>query len=202
MKKKYLLILAIGTLIIIGNSGCSSTESFTSRNINVNNRDIQQEYLSLEVKVDFNTQVSATSKILHDSKRSALEESYYNCLKSNNIDVVVDPIYKITKYPIFAPREGEKSSVIKVQYKAEIYGYGGKYIKTSTVNEEIGDLKEVNLDDVIKYKLITDPNFSNSYNKAPQIIFPEFNGVTPSVEPEKNKKSSKHHLSRYLNLAK
>ena len=53
-------------------------------------------------------------------RQDALDEAYYNCLTQNDIDIVIHPIYKLTKikFPIFT---------FLNKYRFEIYGYSGYF---------------------------------------------------------------------------
>jgi uncharacterized protein YjgD (DUF1641 family) len=51
--------------------------------------------VGVELKVDENKVVQATSTKRHASPQDAKDEAYYNAIVNNNIHVLVDPIYKI-----------------------------------------------------------------------------------------------------------
>ncbi|MEY4604806.1 MAG: hypothetical protein RIT43_2098 [Bacteroidota bacterium] len=75
--------------------------------------------VGVELKVDENKVVQASSNKRHASPQDAKDEAYYNAIVNNNIHVLVDPIYKIqtsAKILIF----GGKST-------ATVTGFAGYY---------------------------------------------------------------------------
>lgn len=152
-------------LIVIFAVSCKSV-SYVPRSIDIVREDAKQGALNAELKVDLNQKVSGTSD-MQESKKSALISAYHNCITNNNIDVVVDPIIKLTKYSVFTSRSlknnDENSKWWVTQFKAEITGYAGKYVKIESDNEEVKKFDNIDMNSVIKYKMITDPDFHKSY---------------------------------------
>jgi len=152
-------------LIVIFAVSCKSV-SYVPRSIDIVREDAKQGALNAELKVDLNQKVSGTSD-MQESKKSALISAYHNCITNNNIDVVVDPIIKLTKYSVFTSRSlknnDENSKWWVTQFKAEITGYAGKYVKVESDNEEVKKFDNIDMNSVIKYKMITDPDFHKSY---------------------------------------
>lgn len=75
--------------------------------------------IGVELKVDENKVIQATSNKRHASPQDAKDEAYYNAIVNNNCHVLVDPIYKIqtsAKILIF----GGKST-------ATVTGFAGYY---------------------------------------------------------------------------
>ena len=81
----------------------------------------------VDVDIDLNKKVTAASQN-HASKQDALDEAYYNCITLNDIDIVVDPIYKLTKIKI------PFLSFLN-KYRYEIQGYAGYYENPITKTE-------------------------------------------------------------------
>lgn len=88
----------------------------------------------VDVDIDLNKKVTASSQN-HADKQDALDEAYYNCITQNDIDIVIHPIYKLTKikFPIFT---------FLNKYRYEIHGYSG-YYKNPTTKTEWENTKEV-----------------------------------------------------------
>ena len=152
-------------LIIFIAVSCKSV-TYVPRSIDIVREDAKQGALNAELKVDLNQKVSGASD-MQESKKSALISAYHNCITTNNIDVVVDPIIKLTKYSVFTSRSlknnDENSKWWVTQFKAEITGYAGKYVKIESDNEEVKKFDNIDMNSVIKYKMITDPDFHKSY---------------------------------------
>ncbi len=158
---KLLFILLLTVIIAVS---CKSV-SYVPRTIDIVREDAKQGALNAELKVDLTQKVSASSD-LQESKKDALINAYHNCITNNNIDVVVDPIFKLTKYSIFSSKKMKNSENAKwwtPQFKAEITGFAGKYVKVETESEQVKKYDNIDMNSVIKYKMITDPEFHKSY---------------------------------------
>lgn len=158
-------LMSLLLLIIFIAVSCKSV-TYVPRSIDIVREDAKQGALNAELKVDLNQKVSGASD-MQESKKSALISAYHNCITNNNIDVVVDPIIKLTKYSVFSSRSmknnDENSKWWVAQFKAEIIGYAGKYVKIESDNEEVKKFDNIDMNSVIKYKMITDPDFYKSY---------------------------------------
>ncbi len=136
-----------------------------SRGIDVNLYNAKQVPENAELKVNLDQKVSGVSD-MQDTKKAAMQSAYYNCITQNNIDVVVDPIVKLTKYSTFTSRSVKNTENAKwwiPQYKAEILGYGGTYVKFEKDADQVKKYDNINMESIVKYKLITDPTFHKSY---------------------------------------
>ncbi len=195
MKRKQLFFYLFAISLFA--TSCKSTYNYTSRIIEVNKKNIHQEENKADIEVDFTKTVKGESS-LQDSKNNAQQEAGHNCIKTNGIDIVVDPIYKITTYP----------NLFDTKYKAEITGYAG-YFKNN--RSKIGDVKlfdTLDFNNIIKYKLINDPGFSKDYFqkdiKEKIIIVPGgSSGNLPdqsqSLKNDENQNYIKNDLSLDLN---
>ena len=157
-------LLSLLLLIVMVAASCKSV-SYMSRSIDIERENARQETLGAELKVDLNNKVTAASD-MQDTKKDAVIHAYYNCISNNNIDVVVDPIVKITRFSVFATAASKKAANAKwwkVQYHAEINGYGGKYVKLETDLDKIKKFDNIDMNSVVKFKLMTDPDFYKSY---------------------------------------
>ena len=174
MRQFRLMFILLLTIVLA--VSCKSV-SYVPRSIDIAREDAKQNALNAELKVDLNQKVSGTSD-MQDSKKSAIISAYHNCITTNNIDVVVDPIVKLTKYSVFSSRSvknnAENAKWWVTQFKAEIIGYSGKYVKIESDNDEVKKFDNIDMNSVIKYKLITDPEFHKSYynnQKSNNVIF-------------------------------
>lgn len=162
MQKGKLLFLLLLTVIVA--VSCKSV-SYMPRSVDINRNDADQTPLNAELSVNLNQKVTAVSD-MQESKKAAISSAYYNCIKANDIDVVVDPIIKITKYSVFVSRDTKNANNAKwwvPQYKAEILGYGGKYVKVETTPEQIGQFERIDMNTIVKYKMVTSPDFYKSF---------------------------------------
>jgi len=80
----------------------------------------------VDIDIDLTKKVTASSQN-HPNADDAMNEAYYNCILSNNIDIVVDPIYKRTniEYPLL-------KLLIPNKYRYEIHGFAGYYKNPET----------------------------------------------------------------------
>lgn len=138
--KKILIIIVLGLFL----NSCSSSR-YTYRETDIQNRSIIANDVVVDVKVDLNKKIQATS-----TKRNSVElaksEAYYNAITQNNIDIVVDPIFEINtsdKFLFF----GGKSTV-------KLSGFGGSYINARNKIEAIKELKSVDTLDIHKFNNI------------------------------------------------
>ncbi|MCQ2324435.1 MAG: hypothetical protein MJZ53_06310 [Paludibacteraceae bacterium] len=144
-KTNFVVVCMLSLLM----TGCT-TYSYTSRSAAIRGTEISSRSLGAEINVDFSRKVTATSdpQIL---KADAINEAQYKCINENNIDVVVDPIYKI-----------EFNMFHKKAYKATVVGYAGTYKQVPTGVDAVVE-KNYNIEDIEKYKLINDPSFYQYY---------------------------------------
>lgn len=162
MQKGKLFVLLLLIAIIV--ASCKSV-SYMSRSVDINRNDANQTPMNAELSVNLNQKVTAVSD-MQETKKAAISSAYYNCIKANDIDVVVDPIIKITKYSVFVSRDTENANNAKwwvPQYKAEILGYGGKYVKIETTVDQVNQFEHTDMNTIVKYKMVTSPDFYKSY---------------------------------------
>ena len=144
MKKYSFILLLLGIAL----SSCSSYQ-YTARQTNVQRRDINTSEKMAGIDVDYTRQVIATSDF-QLTRQSAIQEAEYICIQQSKVDVIVDPIVKIEYNPIR----------LKKRYKATITGYAGMYKNEPTTLEKS---KDYTLEEIEKYKLLTDPTFPQYY---------------------------------------
>lgn len=148
INKFFMGIIAVGTLSMFLTS--CTTYSYTSRSTSINQNAMNSKSLGAEVDVDFSRKVTATSEA-QVLKIDAINEAQYRCITENNIDVVVDPIYKV-----------EFNMFQKKAYKVTVVGYAGTYKQVPTGIDAVVE-KNYKVEDIEKYKLITDPSFYKYY---------------------------------------
>lgn len=146
--KKNLIILAVVGIMILASS-CSSVNSFTSRQIDVERYNIQATPLVVDVRMDLSKKISIEKVFKNktlgklNAKESAMEATRYECINSNNIDIIVDPIYKVVL-------EKKKTTV-------SLTGYAGYYENPRTVTKDIENYKNTDMEGVKKYFMINFP---------------------------------------------
>ena len=144
MKKINFILLLLGIAL----SSCS-TYQYTARQTNVHRRAIDTHEQMAGIDVNYGKQVTATSDF-QLTRQDAVQEAEYICIQQSKIDVIVDPIIKVEYNPFR----------IKTRYRATITGYAGTYKEEPTVLEKS---KEYTLEEIEKYKLLTDPTFPQYY---------------------------------------
>lgn len=145
MKKSIIYVLMLAGIVC---SSCS-TYQYTSRHVDVLRRSIRTSDQMAGIDVNFDKHVTATSDY-QLTRKDAIEQAEFMCIENSKIDVVVDPIVKVEYNPFKA----------KMRYKATIVGFSGTYKPAPTVLDKS---KEYTLEDIEKYKLLTDPNFPQYY---------------------------------------
>ena len=130
-----------------------TTYQYTARQTEINNRQMDTKVQRAAIQVDYNHQVTATSNY-QITRRDAINEAEFNCIRDEKIDVVVDPIYKIEFNPF----------KFKKNYRATIIGFAGKYEEKENLLDES---KKYTIEDIEKYKLLYDPSFLPYYYQQP-----------------------------------
>lgn len=185
--RRVKLLLAF-LLLLIAAASCKSV-AYLSRGIDINLQDAKQEALNAELKTDLNKKVTATSD-MQDTKKGAIMHAYYKCIIGNDIDVVVDPIVQITRYSVFTSasvKGADNAKWWRPQFKAEIYGYGGKYVKFESETEQVQKFDGIDMNSVLKYKLITDPDFYKFYynnQKSNNVFFNNTGSRMPASQSD------------------
>ena len=87
----------LGAIVFVSlmTSSCSSFKH-SHRLSQIPEKNIQiADKVGVELRIDENKVIQATSNKKHASPQDAKDEAYYNAIVNNNIHVLVDPIYKI-----------------------------------------------------------------------------------------------------------
>ena len=98
----------------------------------------------------------------------------YNTIVNNNIDVLVDPIYKI-EYKFG-------------QYKASLTGYAGYYVNSRTIYEDMEQLRLYSHDDIEKYLILHQPEVLKYMNSKGDVVN-IYQGKIDSKDEESNSKT-------------
>ena len=139
MKKINLILVAAVALIA---TSCT-TYSYTTRSIKINKQNFDATSAFVDIVPDYSRRIMAESG-KHKTSSAAQEEARFNAIVENNIDVLVDPIYKVTK-------SGKK-------YTAQVVGFAGFYKNNRNFYEDLERLKNVDLKEIEKYLLLKDPS--------------------------------------------
>ena len=149
----------LATLLLSSCGVFTGSTTYSDRTRYVTGSTIKERAKSTEVDVDFSRRVTSVSS-WQASKSAARAEAVHQAIVENQIDVVVDPIWKYTYSPMFN-REG--GAPWQPRYKAELVGYAGMYKNAVSFQEELEQLKDVDMETIEKYRLLNDPSFPEVY---------------------------------------
>lgn len=145
---------------------CScSTYRYTSRQVAVENHDIVASPTVVDVAVDYANRVTATSRRCK-TVAEALQEAKYKAIMNNNIDIIVDMIYKSEK------RGGK--------YRVTVTGFAGYYKNSRTLFDDIRRLGAVKKEDVEKYLMLHNPEVLEYMYQKDDIVKIYHNENVPS----------------------
>lgn len=160
--KKIILPLAILGIVI---TSCSSTQ-YTYRSSDISNQSIIANQAVVDIALNVKNKLESTSS-KRNTPNEAMDEAYYKAITTNNIDIVVDPIFEvITSDKILF--WGGKST-------AKLTGFGAKFENSRSKIDAIKELKSVDTSDVKKFNAIY-------YNSS--------KGINNSSNSTSNKKST------------
>lgn len=157
MKKNIISIVVIAVFAVMAFSSCK-TVSYQARGINIDKQTVESTPTIVDVRVDMSKRVFyhdedfvkyPQSKGQSQTEELALNAAKYACITRNNIDILVDPVYKITF-------KGNKKA------KIEITGLAGYYENARTLFQDIKSLEKFSMDDVKKYIIFNNPNLIKS----------------------------------------
>tara|TARA_Y100000385_G_C13036070_1_gene613062 strand:+ start:516 stop:1160 length:645 start_codon:yes stop_codon:yes gene_type:complete len=199
MKKFKIFFLAVSTAFVV--TSCS-TYKHSHRLSAVPNSTIGVTPTVVDVAADFERQVSGRSDQKTNSVQDAKDNAYYNAIVDNEIDVLVDPIYrvKVTK------------GLFKTTATAEVTGFAGEFVnprtlsasETETYNNKIEALKKfVSIEEMVNEDKTTSVitnccggddcgSSTQTFGSAPALI-DQFNNLysgTPVMNTTISKKGS------------
>jgi len=141
---KPVLYVALGLSVI----SCKSFQH-THRLVDVDRKQSVSAELQVDVEIspDFTKRIKGQSNKLHKAVQLAKDEAYYNAIIDNEVDVLVAPIYSVTKTKRILFVFGGKA-------EATVYGYAGTYkMKTKAEKDEASVKKTPCGDDCFDKKL-------------------------------------------------
>ncbi len=136
------ITLLFGLVLLFTSCG---TYQFSSRRIDVAHSPIQVTPLVADMKVDFSKKITTYSSWMKTASE-ARGDAYLKAITENNIDVLVDPIYKIESKPrfiIFFPRS-----------QATVYGFAGTYENPRGKLSLINEFSSVEKENIEKYNMV------------------------------------------------
>jgi hypothetical protein len=139
-------------------SGCSSYQ-YTARQTNVIRENITMSPTIVDVRPDYEKRIEVTSNWCKTEKE-AMDECRYSAIINNQIDVVVDPIFKVERRKGHGPKK----------YKATLTGFAGYYTNSRTLFEDIERLKNFSREDIEKYLILQNPEVLKYMNKQGDVV--------------------------------
>jgi len=140
MKKNILITMSLTIAFL---TSCNSYQ-YSYRTTDIQ-RSIKSTPVVCEMKVDLTKKIECSSD-KQISPNLAISNAYYKAITENNVDVIVDAVYKVktqSKILFF----GGKST-------ATIVGYGAKYINSKPITSTLQELNKIDTTDVKKFNMI------------------------------------------------
>lgn len=154
--KKILLYNIFAVALIL--SSCS-TYQYTSRQTNVNRMNITMAPTIVDVRTDYAKRIEVNSNWCKTEKE-AMDECRYSAIINNQIDVVVDPIFKVERRKAQGPKK----------YKATLTGFAGYYVNSRTLFEDIEKMKNFSREDIEKYLILHNPEVLKYINTQGDVV--------------------------------
>ena len=150
MKRKLLILIAVAIAF------CScSTYRYTSRETYIENQNIKATPTVVDLRVDYGRHIIETSRRCK-TPEDALSEAKFNAVVNNNIDVLVDMVYKMEKR--------------LRKYQATVFGYAGYFKNSRSLYEDIKLLENIDKEDVEKYIIIHNPEALKYINQKGDVV--------------------------------
>ena len=152
MNKKVFTIIAFAICFVMAFSSCK-TVSYQARGIDIDLKTVEMSTTMVDVRVDMDKRITyhdddfvkyAQAKGQKEIERLALNAAKYECIIRNHIDILVDPVYKITF-------KGKNKA------KIEITGLAGYYENARSLYQDVNSLKNFSMDEVKKYIIFNNP---------------------------------------------
>lgn len=167
MKNHSIIIIIAAIALCFGFNSCKSVY-YQSRGVAIQNQDIVSTPTVVDIQVDLTKRitysdahyVSYPSSSKEQTEQLALNAARYNCIVNNNIDVLVDPVYKISFKKGFT------------KAKIELTGYAGYYQNPRTLYDDVNSLQKFSMDDIKKYILFNNPTLLQNETSPINISFP------------------------------
>ena len=135
--KNIFKILAVGLgLVTIGSTTSCSSYKHSYRLSEIPEKSVViADKICVELRVDENKVIQASSAKRHKSPTDAKNEAYYNAIVNNNIHVLVDPIYKTQTSARILIFGGKSTSTVT--------GFAGYYENPRSFKEVKDELEDI-----------------------------------------------------------
>ena len=107
-----ILSVVLGLLLVVSTSSCSSSKHSHRISQIPEKSVVIADKIGVELRVDENKIIKASTSRSHKSAEDAKNEAYYNAITNNNIHVLVDPIYKTITGPKILIFGGKSTSTV------------------------------------------------------------------------------------------
>lgn len=154
--KKILLCNIFAVALIL--SSCS-TYQYTSRQTNIDRMNVTMAPTIVDVRPDYAKRIEVISNWCKTEKE-AMDECRYNAIINNQIDIVVDPIFKVERRKAQGPKK----------YKATLTGFAGYYVNSRTLFEDIEKMKNFSREDIEKYLILHNPEVLKYINTQGDVV--------------------------------
>lgn len=167
--KKILSIAIVSFFAVVAFSSCK-TISYQARSLEIKDQAVVTTPTMVDVRVDVNKRVNYSdpdfvrypSSKIKNTEEMALTAAKYKCIVENKIDVLVDPVYKITF-------KGKKKA------KVELTGLAGYYENARSMYNDVNSLKDFKMEDVQKFILFNNPELMQPVGAPVNITVPPAN---------------------------
>jgi hypothetical protein len=123
---KNVLLVAIAAVFML--SSCVSMKhSYRTQDVNRSSIGVADNYVA-DLDIDFKTVLKGETTRNHKSEAQAKQEAYYQAIVSNNVHVLVDPIYSVSAT--------KRWFGLLTTSTAKVVGFGAKYVNPRTANSD------------------------------------------------------------------
>ncbi len=127
-----ILPVALGIITVVSSTSCSSFKHSYRLSEIPEKSVVIADKIGVELTVDENKVIQATSSKRHRSPNDAKDEAYFNAIVNNNIHVLVDPIYKTETTARILIFGGKSTSTVT--------GFAGYYKNPKSFKKVIDEL--------------------------------------------------------------
>lgn len=181
---KRILKIVLVAVVFMSVFSCS-TSRYSYRVTGTEKTDVITNDVVVDVQIDLNKKINQTSSKQKTEQR-AKDEAYYKAIVNNNIDIIVDPIYEVTK--------------TFNKYTAKITGFAGYYKNARSKVSVIEELKAVDTLDIIKYDYIFGERLLKTKDSNIAILASGSSKESKMSKKRNNKSSEKFTPSKSFGL--